>query len=73
MDYAHLPSGVFIEIEGGVFSGGRHTRPTGFVNDSEKYAQAMLDGWRGPVRLHARNIQDAQLLEQVIDFMRRLS
>lgn len=26
-----------IEIEGGAFSGGRHTRPVGFINDMLKY------------------------------------
>ena len=28
---------IAIEIEGGVYTRGRHTSPTGFVNDMEKY------------------------------------
>lgn len=37
---------IAIEVEGGVFTGGRHTRPLGFLGDMEKYNQAALLGWR---------------------------
>ncbi|UQO04943.1 hypothetical protein L0Z13_11335 [Burkholderia multivorans] len=37
-----LPS----EIEGGVWTGGRHTRGAGFESDAHKYNLAALDGWR---------------------------
>jgi very-short-patch-repair endonuclease len=45
-DFAHLPSKTLIEIEGGVWSEGRHTRGSGFVKDAEKYLEATLAGWR---------------------------
>lgn len=35
-----------IEIEGGAFIQGRHTRGAGFVKDLEKYNHAALLGWR---------------------------
>lgn len=35
-----------IEIEGGAFSRGRHTRGVGFIKDCEKYNHAALLGWR---------------------------
>ena len=35
-----------IEIEGGVYTGGRHTHPTGFMKDMEKYNSLALCGWR---------------------------
>jgi very-short-patch-repair endonuclease len=35
-----------IEIEGGVWTRGRHTRPAGFLRDAEKYNRAALLGWR---------------------------
>ncbi len=44
-DYAHLRAGIAIELEGGVFSGGRHTRPQGFANDCEKYNNAAAAGF----------------------------
>lgn len=37
---------IGIEIEGGAFSRGRHTRGVGFINDMEKYNHAALLGWR---------------------------
>lgn len=44
-DFAHIESKTAIEIEGGAFTQGRHTRGKGFVNDMEKYNQAALLGW----------------------------
>ncbi len=45
-DYAHLESRTLIELEGGVWVGGRHNRAAGFVADAEKYLEAALGGWR---------------------------
>lgn len=36
---------VAFEQEGGVFQGGRHTRPTGYTRDCEKYNLAALEGY----------------------------
>lgn len=44
-DYA-WPDTVALEVEGGVFTGGRHTRGAGFVRDMEKYNLAALEGWK---------------------------
>lgn len=45
-DYAFQPQKVAVEIEGGAFTRGRHTRGTGFINDMEKYNTAVCLGWR---------------------------
>ena len=45
-DYAIPELKIAIENEGGVWSGGRHTRPAGFLNDISKYNEAALLGWR---------------------------
>jgi hypothetical protein len=37
---------VALEVEGGVFSRGRHVRPAGFIADCEKYNAAAIAGWR---------------------------
>lgn len=45
-DFAWPASRLLVEIEGAVWTGGRHTRGGGFSEDCEKYAEATLRGWR---------------------------
>lgn len=45
-DYAIPDHMIAIEVEGGAFTGGRHTRGAGFVADMEKYSDAAARGWR---------------------------
>jgi len=47
-DFVLLPleKKIAIEVEGGVFNRGRHTRGQGYQNDLIKYNQAVMDGWR---------------------------
>src|SRR5262245_52209213 len=45
-DYAWPDLKIALEVEGGAFSGGRHTRGAGFRNDLEKYNAATSAGWR---------------------------
>ncbi len=45
-DFAFPNKKIGIECEGAVFSGGRHTRGTGFTKDCEKYNMAVELGWK---------------------------
>jgi very-short-patch-repair endonuclease len=45
-DFAFVQYKVALEIEGGVWIQGRHTRGSGFVKDMEKYNKATELGWR---------------------------
>lgn len=45
-DFAYPEKKVALEVEGGVWSGGRHTRGYGFEEDCHKYNAAALHGWR---------------------------
>lgn len=45
-DYALPEYKIAIEVEGGIWTRGRHTRPVGFINDMTKYNTATLCGWR---------------------------
>lgn len=45
-DYAIPEHKIALEVEGGVWTGGRHIRPQGFLGDIEKYNTATLMGWK---------------------------
>lgn len=45
-DFAYPIKKIAVEIEGGVWTGGAHTRGRGFEEDCEKYNAATLLGWR---------------------------
>lgn len=45
-DYALPKYKIALEVEGGVWTRGRHVRPQGFINDITKYNTATLLGWR---------------------------
>lgn len=59
-DFADPKSKVAIEVEGGIYTGGRHTKPLGFIEDCEKYNEAAFLGWR-VFRLPGKLITSAQL------------
>jgi very-short-patch-repair endonuclease len=44
-DFAWTDIKIAVEIEGGIWSGGRHTRGKGFEEDCRKYNAATLHGW----------------------------
>jgi very-short-patch-repair endonuclease len=45
-DFAWPENKRAMEVEGGVWTGGRHTRGSGFLKDCEKYNAAASLGWR---------------------------
>jgi very-short-patch-repair endonuclease len=45
-DFADPANKIAVEIDGGVFAGGRHTRGMGFKRDCEKINAATVLGWR---------------------------
>lgn len=44
-DFAWPQYGLILEVEGGAFTGGRHTRGAGFVKDIEKYNLYAYHEW----------------------------
>lgn len=44
-DYAHIEARTIIEIDGGVWSGGRHNRGQGYIDDCRKLNAASALGW----------------------------
>lgn len=53
---------IAVEIEGGIFTNGRHNRSTGALGDMQKYNSAVLNGWRllryGTGQIHGQCIDD---------------
>jgi very-short-patch-repair endonuclease len=45
-DFCYPAARLLIEVQGGVWSGGRHTRGAGYERDRVKYFEAQLRGWR---------------------------
>lgn len=66
MDYAFLEQKIFIEVEGGVHTGGRHTRGKGFMNDMEKYNAAAAMGWK-----LIRRVPGNLITNETIDLIRK--
>jgi very-short-patch-repair endonuclease len=44
-DLAFLESKLAVEVEGGIWTYGRHNRAISFIKDMEKYNEACLLGW----------------------------
>ena len=44
-DYAFTKYLVAVEVDGGVWTGGRHINPAGYINDMEKLNTAASMGW----------------------------
>lgn len=68
-DFAHIPTRTAIEIEGGIYTQGRHQRHEGFKNDCEKYFHAGLLGWR--VFRLSSNMVNAPTLEKIAAFIKQ--
>jgi very-short-patch-repair endonuclease len=64
-DFAWPEKRVAVEIEGGVWTRGRHTRGSGYIGDMEKYNSAVEMGWR-VLRYQPGKIDFAQI-KRVLD------
>lgn len=61
-DFAWPALMLAVEIEGGVWSGGRHTSGVGFTLDCEKYNEATILGWR-VLRVTGEQVKNLQAFE----------
>lgn len=57
---------VAVEIEGGIWTRGRHTRGSGFIKDCEKYNTAAALGWR-VFRFPSGMVEDGSAIQFLID------
>lgn len=67
-DYLVIDTMWLIELEGGIWSGGRHTRAKGFIDDCYKYNMAAMLGYR-VIRI-ATGMANADYISQIIEGIR---
>ena len=60
------PKLILVEIEGGVWTRGRHTRGSGFTGDCIKYNAAAALGWR-VFRFTSAMVEDGSALQFLVD------
>lgn len=53
-----------VEVEGGIWITGRHSRGAGMEKDMEKYAEALIAGWR-VLRVSPKQVKDGTALAWV--------
>jgi len=59
-----------VEVDGGTFSGGRHTRGVGYQGDCDKFNQATLLGW-AVIHVTSKMLDDLTGLALVKEMLKR--
>lgn len=70
-DFKIVDYPILIEVEGGVWSNGRHTRGKGFEGDCEKYNQAAILGYH-VLKGSTAQVKSGKLLEDIKQLMSSL-
>lgn len=68
-DFAFPANMLAVEVEGGTWSGGRHTRGSGYAKDMEKYNAAVKLGWR-VLRYSTDMVLAGTAIEEVSEFLK---
>ena len=68
LDYYHAPTKTAVELEGGLYSNGRHTRASGYQGDIDKYNAAAMLGIT-VLRLGTGQV-DHQHVTEIIDYIK---
>lgn len=55
---------ILIEVEGGIWSGGRHTRGKGYIGDMEKYNAATMLGYQ-VIRFSTEQVKSGLAIQQI--------
>ena len=63
-DFYIVGSNVLIEVEGGIWSSGRHTRGKGYLGDMEKYNSAQLLGY-SVYRYSTEQVKSGKAIDEI--------
>ena len=55
---------ILIEVEGGIWSGGRHTRGKGYIGDMQKYNAATMMGYQ-VIRFSTEQVKSGLAIQQI--------
>ena len=55
---------ILVEVEGGIWSGGRHTRAKGYLGDLEKYNTATMMGYQ-VIRFSTEQVKSGLAVQQI--------
>lgn len=58
-----------VEVEGGIWSGGRHNRALGFEQDAVKYAHAAILGYR-VIRVSTAQVMSGQAIQWTLEALK---
>lgn len=63
-DFHIMGKKILIEVEGGIWSGGRHTRGKGYIGDMEKYNAAVVMGYQ-VLRFSTEQVKSGLAVQQI--------
>lgn len=63
-DFHIMGKKILIEVEGGIWSGGRHTRGKGYIGDMEKYNAAVVMGYQ-VLRFSTQQVNSGLAVQQI--------
>lgn len=63
-DFHLIGKKILIEVEGGIWSGGRHTRGMGYIGDMEKYNSATMMGYQ-VIRFSTEQVKSGKAIKQI--------
>jgi very-short-patch-repair endonuclease len=63
-DFHLVGKRILVEVEGGIWSGGRHTRGKGYIGDMEKYNFAVMMGYQ-VIRFSTEQVKSGLAVQQI--------
>ncbi|MGQ8976020.1 hypothetical protein [Acinetobacter schindleri] len=63
-DFHLIGKKILVEVEGGIWNGGRHTRGKGYLGDIEKYNAATMMGYQ-VIRFSTDQVKSGHAIQQI--------
>ncbi|MEZ2773589.1 DUF559 domain-containing protein [Acinetobacter pseudolwoffii] len=63
-DFHLVGKKILVEVEGGIWSGGRHTRGKGYIGDMQKYNAATMMGYQ-VIRFSTEQVKSGLAIQEI--------